>query len=277
MYSSNVDLDANGEFTITNPNWSEGVYEIYFDCEDGVGNVSSTFGAFGPVEIDLTISLPIVNPIATSSLSITGFADPLVNLEVSNAVCTNSPISADLNGNWVCELSVGLVEGLIVSIVATDLAGNVSEEATSTVLAVNVAPSFNVYCDIDATDVTSNISGIIQFPGFIYDMSTGPLSESEQAYNLFLAMAPSGDPDFIVDSMSLSSSGDLEVIINVGNSGVATLEVTMVDNGGTLVGGVDTTTVEFNVHNYADLNLDPRYMHLNLNDIFYKNSFDTCR
>ena len=276
-YGVGVSLDNNGGFVIVDPNWSEGIYELTFNCEDEVGNGPSAFGLFGPIEIDLTIDTPIINPIATTYLEITGTAEPFATLAFSNASCTNSPINVDQNGNWSCEISVGLDVGVVVNVVATDLAGNVSANATSTVLAVNVAPSFDVFCDIDATDVTGGKNTTIVFPGFIHSMLVGPENESKQTFDLYLSTVTNGDPDLIIDSMDLHQSGTLGLNINVNNSGVATVEVTMIDSGGTQVGGVDTTILEFNIHNYADLNLDPRYIDLDLNDMVYKNSFDPCR
>ena len=276
-YGEVIALDSNGGFIITDPVWVEGEFSIHYDCTDEAGNGPTAFGLFGPITVDLNINAPIINPIATTHLIITGMAEPFAFMTISNAACTNVPIQANQSGDWFCEILNGLDEGMVVTVSAVDLAGNVSVDVTTTVLSVNVAPSFEVYCDIDATDVTGENKTTIQFPAFIYNMFVGPKNESDQTYNLSIDSILNGDPDGIVDSMMIDNSGHLQLSINTNNSGVATLEVTMVDDGGTLVGGQDTTIAEFNVHNYADLNLDPRYMHLDINDILYKNTFDTCR
>ena len=53
-YDTTVRLDANGDFTITDPNWNEGSYSINFSCIDKVGNGPTAMGPFGPIEIDIT-------------------------------------------------------------------------------------------------------------------------------------------------------------------------------------------------------------------------------
>ncbi|MCF6300850.1 MAG: hypothetical protein L3J52_07000, partial [Proteobacteria bacterium] len=143
---------------------------------------------------------------------------------------------------------------------------------------VNVSPSFNVFCgDIDATDVTGNTNTTVEIAAYIYNILVGPENESAQSYSLSLSTVSGGDPAAIVNSMNLANNGDISLNINIMNSGVATLQVSMVDSGGTQFGGIDTTAMLFNVHNYADLNLDPAYIDLALNDILYKNTFDPCR
>ena len=53
-YDTSVLLDANGDFTITDPNWSVGSYSVNFSCADKVGNGPTAMGPFGPIEIDTT-------------------------------------------------------------------------------------------------------------------------------------------------------------------------------------------------------------------------------
>jgi len=138
----------------------------------------------------------------------------------------------------------------------------------------NIAPTFNVTCDLDATDVTGGSTNTMQIPNFIYNTVVGPFNELSQTYTLSLAIANAGDPDGLISAMSLNNNGDISLEVNINNSGVVTLDVTMQDSGGSNMGGQDTTVVQFNLHNYADLNLDPD---LPINDILYKNTFDPCR
>jgi len=277
LYNMPIDLQANGGFTIFNPNWNQGSYSISFSCTDEAGNGPTIMGLFGPIEIDLSVDAPIINLIATTYLVITGTAEPFATIDVSGAICTNASVVSDVVGEWSCTLTEGLNEGTVINAMATDLAGNVSENTTSIVIAANIAPSFDVFCDLDATDVTGGSSVTVQFPSFVYNMLVGPTNEMSQTYNLSMGIALNGDPDAIIDSVNLTNNGDITLTINIHNNGVATMEITMMDSGGTKVGGQDTTIVQFNVHNYADLNLDPNYINLDLGDMIYKNTFQACR
>ena len=141
----------------------------------------------------------------------------------------------------------------------------------------NVAPSFDLLCDIDATDVTGGNAVTVQVPNFAYNISVGPENESFQTYTLSISAQANGDPNAIISAMFITNNGELNLDINTNNSGVADLQITMVDSGGTSLGGIDTTTVTFKVHHYADLTLDPNYSNLNAGDILYKNTFEACR
>ncbi|MCI2229929.1 hypothetical protein MC378_12195 [Polaribacter sp. MSW13] len=49
QYNTSILLDVNGDFTITDPNWIEGVYTISFSCRDKVGNGPTIMGSFGSI------------------------------------------------------------------------------------------------------------------------------------------------------------------------------------------------------------------------------------
>ena len=220
---------------------------------------------------------PVINAIGTTQLLISGSAEALSGIEISGTTCMNAPIIADSNDNWQCNLEAELNQGTVVSVVSTDVAGNTSFSSNTTVIVANIAPIFNVYCDLDATDVTSEINTALYFQNYITNISVGPISESSQAYTLDIDIVPDGDPDSIIADYSIENENDISLIINTENTGVATVQITMQDDGGVLAGGNDTAIVEFNIHNYPDLNFDPNYMHLDLGDILYKNTFDSCR
>jgi surface protein len=154
----------------------------------------------------------------------------------------------------------------------------------------NVAPSFSITCDIDATDVlryntgpgNKSVKGVsasafIAFENFITNMSVGPASESLQTYTLTATVI--ADPDSVIGNtpsnspVFVNNNGYLEILINDQSNGVATLAITMQDTGGTANGGVDTTIQQFNLFYFSDLTLDPNLPI----DILYKNTFDPCR
>jgi len=149
---------------------------------------------------------------------------------------------------------------------------------TVEVLPVNDAPSFAITCDIDTTDTTSaNSSVLIFYPNFVNNMNTGSTFESSQIYNLTIDVAPNGDPSQMINSIDVSNNGQLVLNLNTLITSVATINLTMTDSGGVTNGGVNQVVQQFNIHNYADVTLDPNYINLNFGDYIYKNTFDLCR
>ncbi len=63
LYDTPIDLDYQGAFVITDPNWSEGEYDVYLNCTDELGNGPSDFGPFTPVIIDLTPPVDVDDPV----------------------------------------------------------------------------------------------------------------------------------------------------------------------------------------------------------------------
>jgi peptidoglycan hydrolase-like protein with peptidoglycan-binding domain len=66
-YNITTLLDSNGDFTITNPNWIEGQYDINLSCTDKVGNGPVTFG---PFEVRVDTTAPVITLLGESSLEL---------------------------------------------------------------------------------------------------------------------------------------------------------------------------------------------------------------
>ncbi len=254
----------------------DGLHNISYTETNVVGE--SAHSAVLPVIIDTVAPVMVViDDIGDNFMAITGAGELDALIGVSGAVCNNAPLTADVNGDWSCELSSPLNELDVVDALATDLAGNVSLRGSAVVQHVNVAPSFSLNCTIDATDVTGINSSLIFFPAYAYGFSVGSVNESVQNYLMTIAPAVGGDPDGLITSMSINNNGDLTLVVDITKNSVATVELTMQDDGGTALGGVDTSKVTFNVHHYADLYMDPNFMHLDPSDPIYKNYFEICR
>ncbi len=220
---------------------------------------------------------PVIDGIGNTFTTITGTAESNSSITITGTTCTNAPISADINGDWSCDLVAPLNEMVVVSATATDLAGNVSAQIDAVVQDVNDAPSFSVTCELDATDVTGLSNSVVFIPAYAFGFSVGPANEASQDYIMSIAAQLGGDPDGLILSASINPTGDLTLDIDTTKNSVATMELTMQDDGGVALGGIDTTVIAFNVHHYADLSMDPNFMSLDPNDILYKNTFDACR
>lgn len=253
----------------------DGIHNLSYTETNVVGE--SAHSATLAVTIDTVApNAPLINVIADNVTQLSGTAEAMSALTVNGVICTNAPIYADNMGNWSCDYVAPLGAGSVVNANATDIAGNISlPSLDSEVQHVNLAPSFNVVCDLDATDVTGPSQNTIFYPGYAYGMDVG--TGETQNYTMSINVAPANDPDGVIDTATINASGDLIVVVDTATSSVATVDITMQDDGGTALGGIDTAVISFNVHNYADLEMDPNYAHLPPGDIIYKNTMDVCR
>jgi hypothetical protein len=111
--------------------------------------------------------------------------------------------------------------------------------------------------------VIGGSSTFLQISDFAHAVSMGPVNESTQSIIQYLTNID--DPSNILNNLSLNQQGILNIDFSL-NYGVATIEVTLQDDGGTAFGGDDTSLVQsFNVI-YTDFSLD--------NELIYKNGFD---
>ena len=135
-------------------------------------------------------------------------------------------------------------------------ASGYAPDATITlqVLAVNDAPSFTV----GATQTVNENSGPQVLAGFITNISPGPADENGQT----LAFTVTNDNNalFAVQP-SIASDGTLSYTPAANAAGIATVSVTLQDNGGTANGGVDSSAAQtfiitVNAVNHAPVALD---------------------
>lgn len=111
-----------------------------------------------------------------------------------------------------------------------------SETFTITVQPVNDAPSFS----LGMPPITYEDSGARTFPGWVSGVSTGPSNESGQVLSITVT---TNKPElFSAQPMVDLLTGDLTFTPAPDAFGVASLTVTLFDNGGTLNGGVDSYT-----------------------------------
>mgnify|MGYP005996272443 CR=1 FL=1 len=211
-----------------------------------------------------------INPVDTTSTELSGsLSEGGAIINITGAICLNAPVTSELNGNFTCELANSPSDGTNITISATDLAGNISQTEVITVNSSNIAPSFSVSCDINATGLVSNSSPILSYPAFLKDLSVGPVNEQNQTYTLDVEIASNGDPSSVITNLEINHDGDLTLEINSASNGVASLLATMQDSGD----GNNTTQHQFNVYHFEDLSLDPDLPI----DIIFINGMDICR
>ncbi|WP_154221942.1 Ig-like domain-containing protein [Marinicella rhabdoformis] len=128
--------------------------------------------------------------------------------------------------------------------------GGSSAEVYMSVTCVNDAPSFTVMGDVDATGLVDAQMSEIQVPGFAENISMGPENENSQAVLGFFANCT--DPDGVVDQIQIDFNGKLIIDFTL-NLGVASCQATLLDNGGTLNNGQNTSAAVFFNVSFTDM------------------------
>ncbi len=145
-------------------------------------------------------------------------------------------------------------DGTFVLIPSTDASGQasfsfqvtdgfhaVSSSLTVTVNPVNDSPSFDIIGDIDTIPLVTPASNQIQINNFANNISFGPPDENMQGILRFNIIVFS-DFDNILNNITIANNGMLDIDLTR-NDGVASLGISLQDNGGTTNSGDDTSSV----------------------------------
>lgn len=125
------------------------------------------------------------------------------------------------------------------------ITGGSSTDVAVEVTCVNDAPSFDI--DEDVYVKLSNLAGV-GADTVACNINLGPGNENTDqiidGYSVDIT-----DPNNTIATLSVSNAGVLNATYT-GNSGSASVNLTLKDNGGTLNGGVDEVTNQMNIHVY---------------------------
>ncbi|VAW45024.1 probable outer membrane secretion protein -Rhodobacter capsulatus [hydrothermal vent metagenome] len=119
------------------------------------------------------------------------------------------------------------------------------------VLPVNDAPDFSMIGDIDASTLLTAENNTMQIPGYAFDFMFGPDDESGQSVQQFNIVVFS-DFNSVLNNVSIDNDGTLDLDFSL-NYGVAILQLSMNDDGGTNNGGENTSPVYEFIVAYTDL------------------------
>ncbi|MGK7904766.1 MAG: Ig-like domain-containing protein, partial [Hormoscilla sp.] len=115
-----------------------------------------------------------------------------------------------------------------------------TDTASITINTVNDAPSFTAGAD---QTVALN-AGMQTVPGWASSIMAGPATATDETgQTLTFNVSTTGDLTFDA-SPAIDSSGNLTYTPTNGSSGTATVQVSLMDDGGTANGGVDTSSTE---------------------------------
>lgn len=192
--------------------------------EDGVlnGNVLADNG--NGIDND-----PDGDPLTVNTTAVSGPTNGILVLS-ANGDFTYTP-SADFNGTDMFEYEIEDASA------ETDIG-----KVTITITAVNDAPSFTKGGD----QTVSEDAGAQTVIGWATGISAGPSNESGQTLNF--NVTNNTNAALFAAGPSVSASGDLSYTTVAGANGTADITITLMDNGGTANGGVDTSAPQsFNI------------------------------
>ncbi|WP_282145510.1 beta strand repeat-containing protein [Alteromonas stellipolaris] len=138
---------------------ADGSYTATVTASDADGNVGSNSET---VVIDTTLpAIPTVD--AGNGTEITGTAEAgaTVNVDIDGDGTPDFTVTADGDGNWNITPETPLADGVIVTVTATDAAGNISNPASDTVDTAAPVVAFN---DLTTNDTTPALTGSVDDP-----------------------------------------------------------------------------------------------------------------
>ncbi|MCT9073372.1 Ig-like domain-containing protein [Cupriavidus gilardii] len=150
-----VTADGAGNWTYTPATPLADGATVTVTATDPAGNASApataTVDAAAP-------AAPTIAPTNGTVLQGTAEADSTVNIDTNGDGTADTTVTADGAGNWTYTPSTPLPDGTVVSVTATDAAGNVSPPATATVdAAAPAAPAIATVVD-DADPVSAPLT-----------------------------------------------------------------------------------------------------------------------
>jgi hypothetical protein len=185
---------------------------------------------------------PLIVPVATGVLA----NDVARNARPITATLLSGPASGTLvlnaDGSFVY-IPLPTFSGLAVFTYQANDRGLVSNAATVTISVafINQAPTFNLIFN----PAVNEDSGAQTVPGFMTNVSPGPINETGQTLSMTVAV---GTPALFAAQPALDmGTGTLTYTPAPDAFGSTVVTVTLQDNGGTANGGVDTTVKTFTI------------------------------
>lgn len=243
---------ADGRIEYTPPSNAVGQASVAYTVADNLGNQASALAIFTVSNVD--------DPPAAADDSLSAILEDSSDRVIAKAALTANDsagindaadfvtivgVSDPVGGQVAMDDSVTFSPAAdffgMASFVYTveDEAGTQSSAAVNfPVAGVNDAPSISLSGNLTyrSDDVGEHV-----VPGFLQVLDMGP-GEADQNIQS-ISVNPVSDANHLVDSVSIDSSGQLEVTLS-GQAGAATFDVSLTDDGGTANGGVDTSTAE---------------------------------
>ncbi|MDB6174372.1 MAG: hypothetical protein JWL59_3683 [Chthoniobacteraceae bacterium] len=205
-------------------------------------NDEPTLSALPDVQISENADTRII-PLSGIS---TGASNESQTLKVT-AVSSNPSLFADLSVTYTSAEPNGLLSfkpapnanGTTTITVTVD-DGAASNHTLSRTFSVSVAPINNAPSFLFGADLfVARDAGAQIFPEWAGDITPGPANEASQGVQFIVT---ANQPDLFSAQPTISPDGTLRFTPAADGSGTATVQVVIIDNGGTANGGVDTSS-----------------------------------
>lgn len=200
-YNTSVLLDGDGDFTITNPNWNQGSYQLHYACRDKVGNGPTNLGPFGPIltsftQADPSVAPDLLDPSDSGSLNtdnITANTNPsfaVVCSESGNVITLYSdhPSANTPIGSYTCT-AIGL-QNISSSTSLSEGIHNISYTDSKNGNESGHSPSITITIDTTAPVVVLNGSSSMQV--YINDSFTDPGATCSDVVDITCSVVSSG-------------------------------------------------------------------------------------
>ncbi|MFK8012766.1 MAG: Ig-like domain-containing protein, partial [Marinicellaceae bacterium] len=160
-------------------------------------------------------------------------------LITTNSANINNPGEVDLwtNGDFTYDTPSDEFGTLDFTYNVSDGNMDSNGNVTLNILPVNDAPSFQYESDYFSFVGTNSVAGLYDYPHWAFNISTGPANESSQ--NAQFIIQVTGDTHIFATLPSVTILGTLNLDIAENALGLASIRVTLKDNGGTVNGGMD--------------------------------------
>ncbi len=157
-------------------------------------------------------------------------------------VFTYTLIAADGGASGVSAERIALNGGSLKDASGKNAVLQVGGSLGASVVGVNDAPSFTIGANQTATigEGTVTVAGFINPASFL---PGGGADEAGQTIADFI-VSEAADASNVVSSVDIANNGDLTFTVHPNNTGVATINVQVQDDGGTANGGTDTSAVQ---------------------------------
>ncbi|SPA18501.1 Calcium-binding protein [Cupriavidus taiwanensis] len=151
--------DANGRWSFTPPSGlADGNHALTVTATDAVGNTGPASAPFLLTVDTAAPAAPTITPSDGSAIAGTAEPGSTIHIDLNGDGAPDATVTANDSGNWTYTPSPALGDGAVVTVTATDAAGNTSAPATATIdTSAPAAPVIGSVTD-DATPSTGPLA-----------------------------------------------------------------------------------------------------------------------
>ncbi|MCF6318493.1 MAG: hypothetical protein L3J83_04300 [Proteobacteria bacterium] len=238
--------------------------------QDDGGTLTGGMDTSDPVTVTFTVlnTLPSISMVANTSINedvpSSALAFTVSDAETAAGSLTMSATSSDTSivpisgivfsgtgGSRTVQITptinqnTSAVTPVTITLIVNDGSGTSQTAFDLTVNPINDAPTFNLGANI--TNAIADAGPLIQVLNFATALSMGPTTDEDSSQNVLDYIVQITDASSIfnqsVVSMDINNLGTLNYVLT-SNTGIATIDVSLQDNGGLANGGVDTSPIQ---------------------------------